>query len=170
MSQPVRRFRLSRSPLHCALLFGLGLGAPSASAQAPEPLKAVVWSADDAALKWAPCPMFLPKGCGIAVLQGDPAKPNVDVFFRVPAKTRLPLHWHSSAERMVLISGELQVTYSGQEPMTLRPGTYAYGPAKLAHEGFCASEVPCVLFIAFEAPLDAVPIELTKAPTGSTKQ
>jgi len=33
---------------------------------------------------------------------------------------------------------------------------YAYGPAKAVHDGRCISTEPCVLFIAFEDPLDAV--------------
>ena len=57
---------------------------------------------------------------------------------------------------MVLVSGELHVTYDGQDTVMLSPGTYAYGPAKLSHKAFCASEVPCVLAIAFESPVDAV--------------
>ncbi len=60
---------------------------------------------------------------------------------------------------MVLVSGELQVTYDGQEATTLKPGTYAYGPAKLPHSAYCLKGPACVLFIAFEAPIDAVPIE-----------
>ncbi len=116
-------------------------------------------TARDAQLQWGPCPPFLPKGCGIAVLHGDPAKDNLDVFFKVPAKSSIPLHWHTSPERMVLVAGELHVTYDGQNTAVLKPGTYAYGPAKRPHEGYCASAVPCVLFIAFESPLDAVPVE-----------
>jgi hypothetical protein len=54
-------------------------------------------SADDPHLQWGPCPAFLPDGCRIAVLNGDPAKPNADVYFKVPAKTALPTHWHTSA-------------------------------------------------------------------------
>ena len=88
---------------------------------------------------------------------GDPAKANADVFFKVPANSTLPLHWHASAERMVLVAGELRVTYEGQAEASLKPGTYAYGPAKRPHSGFCASAVPCVLFIAFESPVDAMP-------------
>jgi len=49
-----------------------------AHAQDREP--ALAWSADDAQLQWGPCPPFLPEGCGIAVLHGDPAKDNLDVF------------------------------------------------------------------------------------------
>ncbi len=127
-----------------------------AEAPAAEPALAVTFK--DAQLKWGPCPPFLPSGCGIAVLHGDPGKANVDVFFRVPAKATIPMHWHSSPERMVLVAGELHVTYDGQKKAVLMPGTYAYGPAKKIHDGYCASKVPCVLFIAFESPLDAIPV------------
>jgi quercetin dioxygenase-like cupin family protein len=133
--------------------------AVPARAQAPGQEPATAWAADDARLKWGPCPAFLPEGCRLAVLHGDPGKPNADVFFQVPGRSRLPLHWHTSAERMVLIAGELHVTYEGQATTVLRPGSYAYGPAKRPHSGVCASAGPCVLFIAFESPVDAVPTE-----------
>jgi quercetin dioxygenase-like cupin family protein len=58
---------------------------------------------------------------------------------------------------MVLVAGELRVTYEGQPEAILKPGTYAYGPAKRPHSGACASAEPCILFIAFESPLDATP-------------
>jgi quercetin dioxygenase-like cupin family protein len=127
------------------------------SAHASDEERAITWTADDTRLQWGPCPAFLPAGCRIAVLHGDPAKSNADVFFKLPANSQLPLHWHTSAERMVLVAGELRVTYEGQSAATLKPGTYAYGPAKRAHSGSCISAVPCVLFIAFESPVDAVP-------------
>ena len=93
------------------------------------------------------------------MLHGDPTKANTDVFFKVPANFPIPNHWHTSAERMVLVSGELHVTYEGQPTTVLKPGMYAYGPAKLAHEAVCESDAPCVLFIAFEAPVDAMAVE-----------
>ena len=144
--------------LRCSILFLLSLFGSFVQAQSPAQEQSTTWTASDPQLKWGPCPPFLPKGCGIAVLHGDPAKENVDVFFKVPAKSTIPLHLHTSPERMVLVAGELHVTYDGQKKAVLKPGTYAYGPAKLPHTGFCASSVPCVLFIAFESPLDAVPV------------
>ena len=113
-------------------------------------------TADDAALKWGGCPDFMPKGCGIAVLHGDPAQNNADVFFKVPANAEIPRHWHTSAERMVLVAGELHVRYDGHPAVVMKPGTYAYGPARLPHTARCGTSGPCVLFIAFEAPVDAV--------------
>lgn len=129
----------------------------SALAQSSAPEQAIIWTAGDPQLKWLPCPPFMPKGCAVAVLHGDPAKDNVDVFFKVPGKSTIPMHWHTSAERMVLVAGELHVTYEGQKEAVLKRSTYAYGPAKHPHEGYCASKEACVLFIAFESPLDAVP-------------
>ncbi len=145
--------------LFLALSFSLLFVNALAQTPAQEPALAITFQ--DPQLEWGPCPPFLPEGCAIAVLHGDPAKDNLDVFFKVPAKSTIPLHWHTSAERMVLVSGVLHVTYDGQTTSVLKLGTYAYGPAKRAHHGFCASDEPCVLFIAFESPLDAVPVENT---------
>jgi quercetin dioxygenase-like cupin family protein len=131
----------------------------SAQAQSPTEEAAIARATDDARLQWGPCPAFLPEGCRIAVLNGDPAKSNADIFFKVPGKSKLPLHWHTSAERMVLVAGELHVTYEGQDATILKPGNYAYGPAKRPHSGVCASTEPCVLFIAFESSVDAVAVE-----------
>lgn len=151
----------SRAGLSWALTVAviLGLAVSFAHAQSADSEQALTFTANDAQLKWNPCPPFMPKGCGLAFLRGDPSKDNLDVFFKVPGRSTIPLHWHTSAERMVLISGRLHVTYEGQETTVLKPGTYAYGPAKRPHVGFCASKKPCILFIAFESPLDAVPVE-----------
>lgn len=139
-----------------ALLAPLSLSAIPASAGA-EP--ALAHSAADPALKWGPCPAFLPKGCGIAVLHGDPSKPNADIFLKVPGKSELPMHTHTSAERMVLVGGEMHVTYEGQKKAVLKAGSYAYGPAGMPHKASCVSARPCILFIAFEGPVDAIAVE-----------
>jgi quercetin dioxygenase-like cupin family protein len=134
-----------------ASTFAVPVSAQGAAADQP-----IARSADDAALVWGPCPDFMPAGCALTVLHGDPAGTNADVFFKVPAGSTLPVHWHTSAERMVLVAGELHVTFAGQQPAVLKPGAYAYGPAKRAHGGACVSATPCILFIAFEAAVDAV--------------
>ena len=116
-------------------------------------------SFDDPSLEWGGCPPFMPEGCNIAVLHGDPAKPDVDVLFKVNGKSSIPNHWHNSHERMVLLTGKMQVTYKGESTQTLNVGDYAYGPAKKPHTAKCISKDPCILFIGFGAPLDAFAIE-----------
>lgn len=141
-----------------ALVLALCL-APVAAAQAePAVASASSWRHDDPALQWGPCPEFLPEGCAIAVLHGDPAGTNADVFFKVPGGADIPAHWHTSAERMVLVSGQMTVQYEGQPEVRLARGSYAYGPARAVHSGRCAEGEDCVLFIAFELPVDAVPV------------
>ena len=73
----------------------------------------------------------------------------------VPAGAEIPAHSHTSAERMILVGGELDVTYQGHAPTKLKAGSYAYGPAKLPHKATCVGADPCTLFIAFELPIDA---------------
>jgi quercetin dioxygenase-like cupin family protein len=113
--------------------------------------------ATDPALKWGPCPPIFPGRCRIAVLHGDPAKPNADVFLQVPGGYELPAHTHSSAERMILVGGQLRVKYRGAPAATLSAGSYAYGPAGMPHRASCLGTAACTLFIAFEGPVDAKP-------------
>lgn len=60
---------------------------------------------------------------------------------------------------MVLIQGEFHIDFDGQDPVVMRPGTCAYGPAMLPHVAECRSAEDCILFIAFEEPVDAIPGE-----------
>lgn len=124
------------------------------SVLASEP--ALAYTHDDKSLTWGPCPAFIGDGCQIAILHGDPAKENLDIFFKVPADFSIPHHWHTSAERMVLVSGKMTVTYDNQKSDMLTQGMYAYGPSKHPHTAYCEKgDEPCVLFIAFEEPIDA---------------
>lgn len=130
--------------------------APTATTAAIRSEAALAISAGDPVVKWGPCPpIFTAAGCEIAVLHGDPARLNADVFLRIPGGYAIPRHRHTSAERMILVSGKMQVRYKGTPAATLAAGHYAYGPAGLPHEGSCLSDQPCTLFIAFEGPVDA---------------
>lgn len=131
----------------------LALASPPSAVEAP-----LAIAADDPSLAWAPCPPIFPGDCRIAILHGDPSRPNADALLRVGPGYRLARHRHTSAERMILIEGEMRVSYDGAPPATLTPGTYAYGPAGLPHEAECAGPSRCTLFIAFEQPVDAEPV------------
>ena len=147
MTHPVLRAALAAGVL---VLATGGQSGAQPSTGAPLAIRAA-----DQTLKWGPCPPIFPKGCEIAVLHGDPAQPNADVFLRVRGGQQLPAHTHTSAERMILVSGELRVKYKGVAAATLTPGMYAYGPAGSPHEASCLGQQPCTLFIAFEGPVDA---------------
>jgi quercetin dioxygenase-like cupin family protein len=116
---------------------------------------ALTRQAQDARAQWGPCPPIFPAGCEITVLHGDPEQPNADVFLRVPGGYEIPAHSHTTAERMILVSGQLNVHYQGSAPETLTTGEYAYGPPGVPHSAVCASTEACTLFIAFVGPVDA---------------
>lgn len=139
----MNRFVLAAAALCCAC---------AASAQEDPPLALAV---DDMNLEWGPCVEFLPEGCEVTFLRGDLESEESDIFIRFPANTVIARHRHTSSERMVLVAGELQVTYDGHETETLAVGDYAYGPPGVPHTAFCAVGDDCVLYIAFDAPMDA---------------
>ncbi|HSI69077.1 MAG TPA: DUF4437 domain-containing protein [Gillisia sp.] len=145
--------------IEIALIFFLFMTVPGLLAQdVVQQDQAIVKTHNDTEMEWGPCPDFMPEGCNIAVLHGDPARKNSDIFFRIPENAMVPNHTHTSAERMVLVAGEMQVTYEGEDMQTLKVGSYAYGPAKKPHTARCV-QGPCVLFIAFEEPVDAIAVE-----------
>jgi quercetin dioxygenase-like cupin family protein len=131
----------------------------SAAAAAEQHERPLAISQADAKLAWGDCPALFPPGCKISVLHGDPNEPGADVFLRVPAGYTIPAHSHTSAERMVLVSGQLDVTYAGHAKVALQRGDYAYGPAKLPHTARCNGAEACTLFIAFDKAIDALPFE-----------
>jgi len=154
MNKALYSFRSLLLPLFMLLLAGALISTEAHAQDAPRS-----WMADDPNLEWGPCPAFMPESCEIAVLHGPPSAPNADIFFKMEANTTVPTHSHTSVERMVLVSGELEVTYEGHDPVVLAPGTYAYGPPALPHDASCADGEDCILFIAFEEPIDAMPVE-----------
>lgn len=146
------RLRFGVTALGAALL--LVVGSVSAGDD-----KAFVVEYDSPEIEWGPCPAFMPDSCNLAILQGDPAKKNTDVLFRLRSNTTAPHHWHTSSERMVLLVGEMMVDYDGQDPVVVKASNYAYGPAELPHTAKCQSQEDCVLFISFDEPVDAFAVD-----------
>lgn len=66
---------------HKMMFAALALLASASSAATERPL---ALDASDPALAWSGCPAIFPEGCELAVLHGDPARPNADLFLRVP--------------------------------------------------------------------------------------
>jgi hypothetical protein len=162
--------RPSRLAASAALLAVSVALSPAALAQSKLAELPPNYAPGDKGLKWGGCPEGLPKGCQLAVLNGDPAKPGADVFLKLPGKSKVPAHKHTSVERIVVVEGDLSLTYDGHKPLAVKRGTYHYGPAEAVHEAQCVSAQPCVLFISFEKPIDLIQTPMAAAAaTGGTK-
>ena len=139
-----------------ALVF-LAIGLNAQSNYLSDPETSFTTTIDNKDLKWLPAPDFFP-GCSFTILHGDITKSNLDFFFKIEANTEVVNHTHNSPERMILMSGDLEVQYEGEKPVVLKSGSYAYGPAGKPHKAKCLDNGPCVLFVAMIDPFDAVPI------------
>ena len=90
------------------ILLTTGLNAQSHDMSETE--HSIATTIDNKDLEWLPAPDFFP-GCSFTILHGDIAKPNLDFFFKIEPNTKVVNHTHNSPERMILISGDLEVQY-----------------------------------------------------------
>ena len=154
--------RTSRMTALAALLLGTVVTTSALAAGSMTELPPS-YAPGDSKLKWGGCPEGMPKGCQIAVLSGDPSKPGADIFLKIPGKAKTPSHKHSSAERIVVVEGEMSVKFEGHNATKYKRGTYLYNPADTVHEAQCVSATPCVLFISWEKPVDMIPTPMASA-------
>ncbi len=125
------------------------LGASLAVAGTPmamdggEPAPMVV--VKSSTLKWQDGPPVLPKGIKISPLFGDPGKPGLFILrAKLPANTRIPPHWHPTAENVSILSGTLflghgdKLDTSGGEELT--PGSFFSMPASMHHYVYTKKE------------------------------
>lgn len=75
---------LSRSNLFLFLFFVSIHMLPQTTSE-----ESLVKSHDDMELQWGPCPEFMPEGCTLTVLHGDPALRNADLLLKVPANSEI---------------------------------------------------------------------------------
>ena len=154
----IRIKKYAKNMITIAFVFlAIGLNAQSNGLSDTETETSFSTTIDNKDLKWLPAPDFFPN-CSFTILHGDISKPNLDFFFKIEANTEVVNHTHNSPERMILVSGDLEVQYEGEKPVILKAGTYAYGPSGKPHKAKCLDNGPCVLFVAMVDPFDAVPI------------
>ena len=127
---------------------------PVAAADSPEPPRTVQFARP----KWEPCLPFVPKGCEVALVKGDFTRGGSQIVYRMPANFDVPAHWHTSAERMVVMAGKIRMTYDGRAPEVLETGDSAEAPGKLPHAAFCLRGTPCVVLVEYALPFDAIPV------------
>jgi quercetin dioxygenase-like cupin family protein len=87
-----------------------------------------------------------------ATVRGDPAKGPSTGVYRVTKECTIPMHWHSSAESLVMISGVGTVTMKGRNPVKLQRGGFFFQPA---HQ-IGAGRFPrgALFVVTFEGPVD----------------
>ena len=115
--------------------------------------EAKVWAADD--IKWTENPAV--PGFSIAPLWGDPNKGAYGALKKVAGGTALGWHTHTSAQKVVAISGTIEFTLDGGEMKELTAGSYVYLPAKAKHHTVCKAGADCIFFEEQPGKTDYLP-------------
>lgn len=116
---------------------------------------------------WAPAPPALPPGAQINVLEGDPAQKGiVTLRLKFPANYEIPAHWHSTTERVTVLTGTLQVgmgdTLDRRKSQALQAGGYVSLPGRMHH--FAWTATPTVVQITLEGPFDIFYVNAAEDP------
>ena len=81
-----------------------------------------------------------------AMLYTNPTTKASQLLIWVPADTHVPKHWHSAAETVVVIRGNLVLGHEGGGDRTeIKVGSFAMMPAKMVHEGWTKDQEALLL-------------------------
>jgi quercetin dioxygenase-like cupin family protein len=113
----------------------------------PDPMVAL----DPQALQWGAVP-GLPRCAPAAILRGDPRTGPAWVLLRLASGCRVPWHWHTANESIVVISGRGSLSMKDGPPLHFAPGAYVALPSHHVHEARCTHS--CLLFDAADGAFD----------------
>src|SRR5437764_1079232 len=88
-----------------------------------------------------------------AVESGDPAHgPSVVIFLKAAAGCKVPWHWHTPNEHVMMVSDAGKLEMKDAKPVVLRAGGYALLPSHHVHQFSCAG--PCTAFVSADGVFD----------------
>ena len=144
----------------------LAQGAGEAKAKSASKAKAgepIVMPAGD--LKWTDLDPTGAPGVKIADVWGDHAKGAFGAFVKFPAGFATPLHTHTNAFKIVIVSGTFVQVPDGKPEFRLGPGSYMMQPGgNYRHTTACDKASDCVFFTQANGKFDLKPVEAAKAP------
>lgn len=96
-------------------------------------------------IKWGPVPAVLPPGAQIAVISGDPFKPEPYVLrLKMPAGYVIPAHHHPTTEYVTVVSGKFDIGMGDKldkkHGIELRSGGFAEATAGMNHYAWTTGE------------------------------
>ena len=131
----------------CLLCIVIVAGSAVQSAQAEDKM---VYAAS-ATSKFANLP-GTPQCIKASVANGDPEKgPSVLLAKGTPG-CKVPWHWHTPNEQVMIISGQGKLEMKGAKPMLVHSADYLSLSSKQAHQFTCLSA--CTMFISADAVFD----------------
>jgi quercetin dioxygenase-like cupin family protein len=145
-------FRSNRLRGLLVLLAALAaVGAIPARAEDTEPEPQTMVTSNPQSLEFTPIPDM--PGCATAaILRGNPRSEPAWVLLKLASGCRVPWHWHTANETLLVISGQGRIEMKDGAPLEFAPGAYASLPSRHLHQAVCSHE--CLIFNGADAPFD----------------
>jgi anti-sigma factor ChrR (cupin superfamily) len=135
--------------------------APAKSAPHAMPKEPVVMPS--ANLKWTDLDPQRGPGVKVADVSGDHTKGAFSAFMKFPAGFAAPLHTHTNAMKLVVISGTFVQQPEGKAEFRLGPGSYLFQPGgDYKHTTACDKASECLIFAEGIGAFDLKPVEAAK--------
>jgi quercetin dioxygenase-like cupin family protein len=102
-------------------------------------------------MKFTPIP-DMPSCTSAAILRGNPRSGPAWVLLKLASGCRVPWHWHTANETLLVISGRGTLAMKDGPPLQFAPGAYASLPSHHVHQASCSRA--CLLFNGADAAFD----------------
>jgi quercetin dioxygenase-like cupin family protein len=85
---------------------------------------------------------------------GDPAKGASTFILHAAPNCKVPLHYHTAEEQLIVVRGDVETGMEGLTPRILKAGGFAMMPSKEKHRFTCKSKAGCLMFVTFDRTYD----------------
>ena len=114
-------------------------------------------------MKWTDLDPKAGPGVKIADISGDHTKGAFSAFIKFPAGFAAPLHTHTNAVKIIVVSGTFLQQPEGKAEFRLGPGSYLFQPGgDYKHTTACDKGSECVIFAESIGAFDLKPVETVK--------
>ena len=135
-----------------------GSGSPGPKTLGKSPV--VMQPAD---MKWTDLDPKTGPGVKIADISGDHTKGAFSAFIKFPAGFAAPLHTHTNAVKIIVVSGTFLQQPEGKAEFRLGPGSYLFQPGgDYKHTTSCDKASECLIFAESIGAFDLKPVEAAK--------
>src|SRR5438094_3283932 len=94
----------------------------------------------------------LPDCVKAAATNGDPTKEAAALYAKSVAACKIPTHWHTANEQLMIVSGTARIEHQGGQPEMVQKGGYVFMPSKHQHSFACPG--PCEFYVVTDGAFD----------------
>ena len=96
----------------------------------------------------------VPECVTFANMHGDMSKGAATLMVKMKGGCKVPAHWHSTSEELVLLQGKITQIVDGHEAKLSKAGAYTQITGHHVHKYHCTSKEDCLLFDVADAAFD----------------